>query len=385
MVQMRALAVTEEVEIASQAVRPALEFEDEEYPPTSSLSDQENTPGFQAFGTLHALHGTGLLPHDQADGTVPFRRPAVYSFRDGAGLDHVQRQLERPRLSLEERQGTILPVDAEEDWPADLLEPEGLASNAELPKLVMASALPHMSSSMGGRKFSKRMTDDVPPAGEVAGKEGLDELVPPSSSHSNPLTNATAALSSPRNSAQAAALTFSSSGGLREGDTVTQPSSADSPPKVQQGLPAFRAAATRYNDDSAQHAGPSRPYLAPHHVDNRHQPEPHHASIRTASKARDAAGPNSPSFETPCPRRPIANSRIRTGPVSLLNSYRGITTSDVLEGQDGGHAVPAAMPIDPEKRQRQQEAFKAVKPITGRGPYSYYTNSTFMSRKANVG
>lgn len=66
-----------------------------------------------------------------------------------------------------------------------------------------------------------------------------------------------------------------------------------------------------------------------------------------------------------------------TGHPCLVNvsARRGATTADLFEEGDAGYAFVDAPPADPEKRQRQEEAFKAVTPITGRGPYSYYTNS----------
>lgn len=89
--------------------------------------------------------------------------------------------------------------------------------------------------------------------------------------------------------------------------------------------------------------------------------------------------PDRSTHESPCPPpgqvRPNAKPKpVRTGPSALLNARRGtVMTMDALDA--GRYAVAEELPLDPEKRQRQHEAFRAVTPITGRGPYSYYTNS----------
>lgn len=87
--------------------------------------------------------------------------------------------------------------------------------------------------------------------------------------------------------------------------------------------------------------------------------------------------PGTTAIDTPCPRptrpgrlalAPIVNNRARPSKATTMDIY--------TEGQ-GGYAEAEALPVDPEKKQRQQEAFRAVTPITGRGPYSYYTNSEY--------
>ena len=369
MVKKRALAVTEEVEIASQAVRPSLENDSEEEFPSSPPLDEENVTGYEAFGTLQALHGSGLHPQEANNVVAPYLRPAVYSYRASSGIDHDQRRQYGSASSLEAVHGIALFGDGAQgdDWPDDWLEPEG---NAEKPNNVASAASPPHATAGPGDEENGKIRDDVRLPGEPPGNIAADELV----AASTPLTEIHngSTRSSPRSSIHPAVSTNAST---IDGDDgiVTQSSSGDTLPSVQKGLPAFRAAATRYADDSIGHAGPSRLHTAPNAAHQ--QAQRGTAAEYTVLRSGNRNGIESPSFETPCPRRPMPNSRIRTGPIALLNAHRGITTSDVLEGHDGGHAVPDAMSTDPEKRQRQQEAFKAVKPITGRGPFSYYTNS----------
>lgn len=87
--------------------------------------------------------------------------------------------------------------------------------------------------------------------------------------------------------------------------------------------------------------------------------------------------PNNETLRTPCPAPGNSRSKprpVRTGPSALLNARRGTTvTTDSMDA--GNYAVSDVLPTDPEQRQRQQDAFRAVTPITGRGPFSYYTNS----------
>lgn len=125
--------------------------------------------------------------------------------------------------------------------------------------------------------------------------------------------------------------------------------------------------------DPSTQAGPSRP--AASLVPQRQ------ASIRTSHiLERTAMLPGDPShaFETPCPR-PGSRSGIksvRTGHPSLLNSSRPNRPAMTVDMHDfGQYAVAETGETDPDKSKRQKDAFRAVTPITGRGPYSYYTNS----------
>ena len=339
MVRKRALAISEEVEIASQAVRPAHEDDDREESPSSLAIEGDDPSDMQTFGSLQELHGADLVPEVITEIPPTYRRPAVYEFRLGGYTGDTQGRIDNPSMSQQNNSGMSLTVAGDGDWPADWLEPEGSA-----PSAIEADADLASPSEQGA----------------VAAVD-KDEQIP---AH--------------RSSAQATTSSNDQPPAAQAEAAATQSSSADSSPIIQRGLSAFRAAATRYGIDGPCNAGPSRPRVAP----QSHLQQLDVAHDGRSSKIKSSVQSPSPSFETPCPRRPIANSRIRTGPIALLNSHRGITTSDVIEGQDGGHAVPDALPIDPEKRQKQQEAFKAVKPITGRGPYSYYTNSA--SRSSNT-
>lgn len=105
----------------------------------------------------------------------------------------------------------------------------------------------------------------------------------------------------------------------------------------------------------------------------------------TATLARDRAfarsrrnGPTENIIDTPCNglgRRP---GRLALAPIMNRSNATKATTLDLFTDGQGVYAEAETGPVDLEKKQRQEEAFRAVTPITGRGPFSYYTNSALL-------
>ncbi len=88
-----------------------------------------------------------------------------------------------------------------------------------------------------------------------------------------------------------------------------------------------------------------------------HPPHPPHQHDRQLSvEPRPAAGPSKRS------RSPAKQRNASAGPSRTHDHFT----------EESGFAVPAPLPLDPRKRQRQEDSFRSVQPIKAGGPYGYY-------------
>lgn len=137
-------------------------------------------------------------------------------------------------------------------------------------------------------------------------------------------------------------------------------------PSIQQH--AYTVPADSDGPGLSNHAGPSTAnYRAPLRIS--------HATTETPAMLAPAT---MHANETPCPRPKSrgGTKTVRTAHPSLLNSSRPHRPAMTVDMHDfGQYAVAEPREADPDKLKRQKDAFRAVTPITGRGPYSYYTNS----------
>ena len=66
-----------------------------------------------------------------------------------------------------------------------------------------------------------------------------------------------------------------------------------------------------------------------------------------------------------------------------LNKIAGTSRTHDHLTDGGSYALPAPLPLDPRKRLLQEEAFRSIRPVTGKGPYAYYNDSISPSECAN--
>ena len=332
-VKRRAFALTEDIDVCSQAVRPVIsapEKDDATRLAAVQEATQEDMVSPSApigtLGSLRVLYGTAAqIVSDPAEDEPPMKRYG--------GLQQAPKRYEEPhsghvRKADESSPASGIPGASLNDLHGSALLQQDIVENRE----------EWMDWPESGKSRPASADNDTAQSSEIPALVTTQPVMDKSRSS-------------------------------RMLSTGRKPSvNVSDPAPVQPSGP------TADRSDPSHQAGPSRRGRSP--VITHQEPiRTFHVPLRAAAMM---AGHTSYASGTPCPRpnRRGGPNIVRTGPPSLLNSSRPSRPVMTVDMHDfGQYAVAETRETDPDKVKRQKDAFRAVTPITGRGPFSYYTNS----------